>query len=250
MRKETPRDLAVFMSMSLLSTALLFGGHLVARSLDPGALPSMDLTPALLERLTGLVLGFLGAATLLWLLLSILLSLVAALGSRMGHHRLDVRIRRLLPGFLSRLGVAAVGGSILLATPAQAAVPPGQAASQHAVPPVAGLAAQPEGPGDASGHAQSPPAVLSPGWFPQRISLPLQRMLGAATRTSPEVVVNPGDTLWSIAARHLDPDATAGDIADAWPRWYAANRETIGPDPDKLAVGLVLSPPDPGDSRP
>ncbi|MGL3804968.1 LysM peptidoglycan-binding domain-containing protein [Paeniglutamicibacter sp. R2-26] len=250
MHTTSVRDLAAFLSMALLSSVLLCGGHLVARSLDPGALRSMELTPALLERLTGLMLGFLGAATLLWLLLSTLLSLVAALGARTGHHRLDARIRRLLPGFLSRLGVAAVGGSILLATPAQAAVPPGQTASQGAVLPVARPAAQSEGPGDALGQAQSPPALLSPGWFPQRISLPLQRMLGAATRTLPDVVVHPGDTLWSIAARHLGPDATDGDIADAWPQWYAANRETIGPDPDRLGVGLVLSPPDPGDSRP
>ena len=253
MRRRTVRDLSVLASMVLLSAALLLAGHLVARDLDPVTLPSRELTPALLERLTVLMLGFLGAATLLWLLLSALLSVVAALGARLGHHRLEARIRRILPGFLSRLGVAAVGGSILLAAPAQAAVPQGQTAglatSQDETQPAAGWATQPENPGDASGQEQQPPAVLSPGWFPQRISLPLQRMLGAATRTSPEVVVHPGDTLWSIAARHLDRDATAGDIADAWPRWYAANRDAIGPDPDRLAVGLVLSPPDPGGSR-
>ncbi|WP_425600034.1 hypothetical protein [Ornithinimicrobium sufpigmenti] len=30
------------------------------------------------------------------------------------------------------------------------------------------------------------------------------------------------------------------DIAEEWPRWYAANRELIGPDPDLILPGQEL----------
>ena len=49
-----------------------------------------------------------------------------------------------------------------------------------------------------------------------------------------EVVVRRGDSLWSIAARHLGPDASDAEIAAAWPAWHEANREVIGDDPDLL----------------
>ena len=57
------------------------------------------------------------------------------------------------------------------------------------------------------------------------------------------VTVGPGDSLWLIAARRLDQDATVADIAGAWPEWYAANRSQIGPDPDLIRVGQRLAPP-------
>jgi resuscitation-promoting factor RpfA len=57
------------------------------------------------------------------------------------------------------------------------------------------------------------------------------------------VVVAPGDSLWSIAERHGEPGAAAADVAVAWPRWYAANRHVIGPDPGLLQVGTVLRVP-------
>lgn len=69
---------------------------------------------------------------------------------------------------------------------------------------------------------------------------------GAATRpdASPRpVIVQPGDTLWSIAAAHLGPKATRDQIAAAWPHWYAANRHVIGPDPAVIHPGEQLRPP-------
>uniref|UniRef100_UPI0039EEC9B2 LysM peptidoglycan-binding domain-containing protein n=1 Tax=Sinomonas sp. G460-2 TaxID=3393464 RepID=UPI0039EEC9B2 len=57
------------------------------------------------------------------------------------------------------------------------------------------------------------------------------------------VEVRPGDTLWSIAARHLGPDATVSDVANAWPRWFESNRAAIGDDPDLIRPGLLLVPP-------
>jgi nucleoid-associated protein YgaU len=57
------------------------------------------------------------------------------------------------------------------------------------------------------------------------------------------VRVEPGDSLWRIAARSLGEGATAEDVAGHWPRWYERNRSTIGPDPDLLLVGMLLTPP-------
>ncbi|TDE96088.1 hypothetical protein EXU48_07580 [Occultella glacieicola] len=59
-------------------------------------------------------------------------------------------------------------------------------------------------------------------------------------------VVAPGESLWSIAADALAgdrPDVTDADIAAAWPRWYSANAETIGPEPDLIHPGQELVPP-------
>jgi nucleoid-associated protein YgaU len=57
------------------------------------------------------------------------------------------------------------------------------------------------------------------------------------------VVVRPGDTLWTIAARRLGTTATPALTAATWPRWYAANRPLIGPDPDLILPGQRLVPP-------
>jgi nucleoid-associated protein YgaU len=61
-----------------------------------------------------------------------------------------------------------------------------------------------------------------------------------ATRT---VVVQPGDSLWRIAAEHLPGHPTPKRIARAWPRWYAANRAVIGDDPNLIVPGQHLHTP-------
>jgi nucleoid-associated protein YgaU len=68
------------------------------------------------------------------------------------------------------------------------------------------------------------------------------------------VVVRPGDSLWSLAEAALRRDGTGApttrQVAQAWPRWWAANREAVGDDPDLLLPGTVLRPPPDGTSRP
>ena len=63
-----------------------------------------------------------------------------------------------------------------------------------------------------------------------------------------EVVVERGDSLWRLAEEHLEqatgsPPAAARTAAE-WPRWWAANRDAVGDDPDLLHPGTALRPPD------
>ncbi|MDT0213598.1 LysM peptidoglycan-binding domain-containing protein [Rothia sp. ARF10] len=71
---------------------------------------------------------------------------------------------------------------------------------------------------------------------------------GANRPDADEVVVRRGDTLWSIAAAHLGADAEDAEVARAWPRWFEANRDVIGDDPDRILPGQVLRVPDPSAS--
>ncbi len=61
--------------------------------------------------------------------------------------------------------------------------------------------------------------------------------------TVPEVVVVRGDSLWSIAARHLPAGSTDGQVAEAVERWYATNAHVVGANPDLVRPGQVLVAP-------
>ncbi|WP_156160919.1 LysM peptidoglycan-binding domain-containing protein [Demequina maris] len=68
---------------------------------------------------------------------------------------------------------------------------------------------------------------------------------GSAQQEDPVHVVTPGESLWSITADALGDGASTADVAAAWPRLYAANRDEIGPDPDLIHPGLRLALPGP-----
>jgi hypothetical protein len=93
----------------------------------------------------------------------------------------------------------------------------------------------------------SEPAPVSPAWEPAPMPSEGGLLVRPDTRraATAEVVVAPGDSLWSIAARRLGPLATAADIAEAWPAWFDANRPVIGDDPSLLLPGQVLQAPSP-----
>jgi hypothetical protein len=92
---------------------------------------------------------------------------------------------------------------------------------------------------------------------PGRVGVPDRPTIGAPTRYTdlrsgqairPSTrVVGPGESLWSIAATELGPNATDTQIATRWPDWYAANRTLIGPDPNLIRPGQVLRTPAPAD---
>lgn len=102
---------------------------------------------------------------------------------------------------------------------------PGTSPADAAAPPVVPVAADPPPPVEPTSATPAPPrGDVAPGG---------------------SVVVRTGDTLWGVAARALGPDASDAEIAAEWPRWYAANERTIGPDPDILLPGQVLVAPGP-----
>ena len=95
---------------------------------------------------------------------------------------------------------------------------------------------------------------------PDQVAVPDRPTSGAATRytdlkTGQRVqpashVVQPGESLWSIAAAELGPAATEEAIATRWPQWYTANRQLIGPDPDLIHPRQVLRTPAPTPVQP
>ena len=56
-----------------------------------------------------------------------------------------------------------------------------------------------------------------------------------------QVVVRPGDTLWALAEHGLPAAATDGEVSARWHAVYRRNRGVIGPDPDLIRPGQVLS---------
>lgn len=60
-----------------------------------------------------------------------------------------------------------------------------------------------------------------------------------------QLVVAPGDCLWSLATDHLGAGATTADVAYFVDALYLANRQLIGDDPDVLPAGVALALPAP-----
>lgn len=58
------------------------------------------------------------------------------------------------------------------------------------------------------------------------------------------VIVQPGDSLWSITDDLLGPDTDPPEvIASTWPVLYEANRDLIGADPNRITPGQELTVP-------
>jgi hypothetical protein len=126
--------------------------------------------------------------------------------------------RRVLPAGLRTTAGLALGVGLVVATPAAAAA---SATTPSAV-------AVPDWPG-----GDPAPAAAPPDWP----STPPQ----AAEHT-----VAPGECLWRIAEdrlRDLGRQPTDAEVERAVDRWWSANRDVIGPDPDLIHPGQVLTPP-------
>jgi nucleoid-associated protein YgaU len=65
----------------------------------------------------------------------------------------------------------------------------------------------------------------------------------APVTEQPSVVVRRGDTLWAIAQVRLGSGTDLAATAHEVDRWYAANRDVIGADPDLIRPGQRLVPP-------
>src|SRR5690625_2340446 len=219
---------------------------------------------------------------LAWCALVVVIVALTAVPGRLGMIALTVgsavapsgaqRLARLALGVVAttaQLGVVVLPGTAApvsgapLAVAAPEPAPSVMAASGHAAadtlppigrPPVAPPTLVVPAP---QGEPASPTPSAPPEVQPPRDALNLagkpDRLRDDDARPSDQrrsVTVEPGDTLWSIAADHLDDQPSSRAISQAWPLWFAANREVIGPDPDVIRPGMVLVEPAPPPSTP
>jgi nucleoid-associated protein YgaU len=143
--------------------------------------------------------------------------------------------RQVLPALFGATAVAVPAGAVAAATPLAS--------------PVAAISTAQPNPEARVEGIDRPAAALA--WLeanePASFDIPAQpepdERLSRLPPSPQYVAVRGGDSLWSIAAEHLGPNTTTADIASEWPRWFAANRDEIGPDPDLLHVGTLLAIP-------
>ena len=178
--------------------------------------------------------GLLAWAVWGWAALGLTLTAAAALPGLFGgaaHHAL----RLLLPSGARRAAALTLGVGLGLAAPLTPA----------AATPASTVSATD---GTLPGPARTPVDV--PDWpGPTRDPAPRpQEPAVPASADEPHVVVR-GDCLWSIAAGQLATrdgrQPTNGEIASAVRAWWRTNAAVIGPDPDLILPGQVLSPPEP-----
>jgi nucleoid-associated protein YgaU len=223
--------------------AALLAGAAVLGWGTAGALAAVTSTgPAAFDDLLALVAACVAWAVLCWLSAGLLLSLAARACRQDG--RVDRLARAITPLAVRRLaalllGVGLVGAPVVAALPAQADRTVATATQQQADPaePHVDLPALEQWTPD-----RPAPPVMSPRHPAEPLALLVSRP-HRGRAVSDHVVVRRGDTLWDIAARALGPGASDADIAASWPRWHAANRSTIGPDPDLILPGQLLRPP-------
>jgi len=173
-----------------------------------GALPALPLDRALTGLAATALLGCCG-----WMWVSTTATVLEAARGVRSRPRPWCRpdgVRRVV---LAACGVALVGG---LAAPATAV---GAEHSRH------GLAGLPLPDRATAPHRHRPEAALG------------RSRAGPVART---VAVSTGDSLWSIAASGLPPDASDAQVAAHWHAIYALNRAVVGPDPDVLEPGQRL----------
>ncbi|MDN5755477.1 MAG: hypothetical protein L0J58_10325 [Micrococcaceae bacterium] len=204
-------------------------------------------SPASWDRSAALCCVVLGLAVIGWWIFSFLAACLSEFLRRRGRTAGADRTARLSPVFMRRAAAALLGTQLLIvpAAHALAPVPPVAASSatfRIAVPELALQDPRSTVPTASWTERQLP----TPRWNAERPAAPMERLMGSpadAPAPGRTVVVGAGDSLWRIAARMAGPGASDAQIAHAWPRWYHANRDAIGPDPNLLSIGTVLTRP-------
>jgi hypothetical protein len=145
-------------------------------------------------------------------------------------------------GSAGRPAIAAAGPLVRVAdgSPRQSALARVLTADSPTPSPVWPTSGPPSPPHTTTAPAPHPRTTPSPPVWPEQHAAPAQ---SRATQDENGVTVGHGESLWVIAARRLGPHASGEEIAAAWPRWYAANRDAIGADPSLLHPGQVLHAP-------
>lgn len=184
------------------------------------------------------VAGLLAWAVWAWGALGLALTAAAALPGVLGGTA-RVALHVVLPAGARRGAALALGVGLGVAGPllgTAALITPTPAAATDAWTPPS-TAAVPDWP-TAPGALPATPAAAT-------TREPVPEWPGAPAAGS-HVVVR-GDCLWHIAADRLlvqhGRTPTDGEVADATQAWWQANAAVIGPDPDLLLPGQVLTPP-------
>lgn len=194
---------------------LLVAGDVLAAATRP-LLTALTAPGAGPDAAVAAVAALAGWVVLAWLVLGVVVALAEALGVPAARHLGVLAPRAVRVAVQTSLGVALVTGVLPVATAHAVAAPPTAAAVVH-------------------------PADDPEPW--PSLDRPAGPVHHRPSGTSRAYVVVRGDSLWTIAARHLRDDADPGEIAAAWPRWWQANRATIGDDPDEIRPGQVLHAP-------
>jgi hypothetical protein len=233
----------------LLGTAAAMALIAGALALLTPAIPAMAGTLAAAQRTAdtagpdALVIsaaGLLAWAVWAWGALGLALTAASALPGMLGgaaHLALHV----VLPAGARRSAALALGMGLgvagpLLGTAALMTLTPAAAADSW-TPSTTGV---PDWPASSRSLTDSPATATTHGPAPDWPT--------AAPTAGSHVVVR-GDCLWRIASDRLLAQhgrlPTDGEVATATKAWWQANAEVIGPDPDVLLPGQVLTPPDP-----
>jgi hypothetical protein len=224
---------------------LMLGGilTLAGKSLADGQETSAAATE--LTALVGMGVTVFGAVVLAWWALSFCCAVAVELLIRRGSLKAARRIGAFAPTFMRRAACLTLGMNLIAAPAAYAGTGDAQSysASQqiHAAEEASTL----------SPHWDPVEAlqVLEPSWRPTTPAPGGSLLVKETSENRPsaaaqeEVVVQPGDSLWTITARHLGPHASEKMVAETWPRWYEANRDVIGANPELLQPGQILHPP-------
>ena len=235
-RRGLGADAAMASAILLLGAFLAGSGAQLVQRLQASAARRQSLS---FEDHLGAAANTAGLIVVAWWALSFLIAFTAAVLERSGSVRAAAEAGRFSPAFMRRLALAAVG--LQLATAPLAHAASGPAGPDPDGPPAVAAAWVPTG-GASAGGADPHWTPTPPPEDPRTLAARQLRAPGPAPGTS-EVTVRAGDSLWSICAAQLGPLASDVDIALAWPRLYAANRDVIGGDPGLLHPGQVLRMP-------
>ncbi|MEO8222619.1 MAG: hypothetical protein ABI563_17750 [Specibacter sp.] len=273
MKRQTRADLAMTAAVLFLGASLVFSGTSLLR-LHWQTIESAQ--PLDLAELLGVAGAGAGIALLCWWLLAMACACVAAVAHARGAAKVAAFAAACSPAFMRRVVGAVLGLNLLAAPLLAAAAAPGVDPLWRAdtVVSSAGPSTPAPNPAGPTTTADPLPPVLAqplePQWVPRAPATAPDLLVRPSTRPAPgsagaknttggtppaspstkepdssslEVVVKNGDSLWTIVAAALGPFSTDVEVAQAWPRWYSANRDTIGADPNYILPGQVLHAP-------
>lgn len=237
-------DTALSLGLLGLGSTLFYGGfHLAATSRTA---PRTESTNALADAI-GMATCGIGIVVVLWWAAASVAAGCWVLLQRSGHTRSAKFAAKCTPVFMRRLAVMVLGLNLMTAHVALA-VP------NHQTPRASSISASAASPASLHHESAVPQTArandsVDPEWKPTSPQILPGIVAPAPSRDvetpghAAEVVVLPGDSLWTITSRILGPGSTDRQIGQQWPLLFQANVKVIGPDPNLLYPGTILHVP-------